>query len=91
MHDYNPLRGKIKEKLRTLYAFADKIGISTVSLNKRLNDEIPFSQVEIELATKALELTNDEVIRLFLRRNYRKLYNQPNKEKGGNHVSRGAL
>lgn len=91
MHDYNPLRGEIKEKLGTLYAFSDKIGISTVSLNKRLNDEIPFSQVEIELATKALELTNDEVIRLFLRRNYRKLYNQPNKEKGGNHVSRGAL
>lgn len=72
MHDYNPLRGKIKEKLGTLYAFADKIGISTVSLNKRLNDEIPFSQVEIELATKALDLTNDEVIRLFFTKRIQK-------------------
>ncbi len=72
MHDYNPLRGKIKEKLGTLYSFADKIGISTVSLNKRLNDEIPFSQVEIELATKALDLTNDEVIRLFFTKKIQK-------------------
>ena len=45
--DYSKLRGKIKEIFGTQDAFADAIGIGRVSLSKRLNSTLEFSQDEI--------------------------------------------
>lgn len=45
--NYQKLRGKIKEVCKTQEDFALKLGIGRVSLSKRLNNQIEFTQEEI--------------------------------------------
>lgn len=52
--DYSKLRGKIKEVCKTESEFAKKLGISSVSLSKRLNCQIGFSESEIYKSCKIL-------------------------------------
>lgn len=61
MYDYSKLNGKIKEVYRTQEAFAKKIGIGTVSLNKRLNNKLEFSQTEMLDACEALGVEKEEI------------------------------
>lgn len=65
MFDYSKLRGKIKEKCGTLEVFADAIGISPTSLNKRLKNEIPFSQNEIYKASQLFGTDPEENDQIF--------------------------
>ena len=48
MRDYSLLRGRIKEKLKNEYVLAEKLNCSKATLSKKLNDEVDFTQSEIE-------------------------------------------
>lgn len=55
-YDYSRLRGKIKEKCGTESKFAELMGMCRVSLSKRLNNMLEFSQGEMIRACKILEI-----------------------------------
>ena len=61
MFDYSKLRGRIKEKMDSQDALASAIGIGRVSLSKRLNNKLEFSQNEIKAAAVALEIDANEI------------------------------
>jgi len=65
IYEYAKLRGRIIEKFGTLYAFAEKIGISNVGMSKKLNGKIGFSQQDIEEWAKELEIPKAEYIDYF--------------------------
>lgn len=54
--DYSKLRGKIKEVYRTEKAFAEALGISTVSLSSKLNGIVQFTQREIDRSCELLDI-----------------------------------
>lgn len=56
MYTYSKLRGRITEKFGTQGALAEALGISAVSVNKKLNGATGFSQEDIESWAKALEI-----------------------------------
>lgn len=47
IYDYSKLRGKIKETFGTQTAFANRIGINEVTLSKKLNNNLEFTQKEM--------------------------------------------
>lgn len=63
--DYSKLKGRIKEKCGTQDNFAEKIGIGRVSLSKRLNNQIEFSQDEMFKACKVLGISENEIPSIF--------------------------
>jgi transcriptional regulator with XRE-family HTH domain len=60
MYEYRKLRGRIVEKFRTQEEFANAIGISVVSVSKKLNGDTGFSQSDIENWSKILEIKREE-------------------------------
>lgn len=56
MVTYAKLRGRIVEKFGSQSAFAKKLGISQVSLSRKLNCEVGFSQQDIIKWADALEI-----------------------------------
>lgn len=63
--DYSKLRGKIKEVCGTQENFAQRIGIGTVSLSKRLNNQLDFTQREITTACDVLNIPMDKASEYF--------------------------
>lgn len=59
--NYNKLRGRIKEVCGTQDVFAEKLGISRVSLSQRLNNILEFTQEEIYKACEILNISMEEV------------------------------
>lgn len=59
--NYQKLRGRIKEKCGTQDDFAEKMKIGRVSLSKRLNNQLDFSQDEIYRACKTLDIDIKDV------------------------------
>lgn len=59
--NYNKLRGKIKEVCGNQDVFANKLGIGRVSLSKRLNNQIEFTQEEIYNTCEILGIKLDEI------------------------------
>ena len=59
--DYRKLRGKIKEKCGTQSIFANLIGLSEVSVSNKLNNNVEWSQEEIEDAVRVLEIPLAEI------------------------------
>lgn len=59
--DYSKLRGKIKEVYGTQDNFATKLGIGRVSLSKRLNNVLDFSQEEINRSCDILGINKEEI------------------------------
>ena len=57
--DYSRLRGKIREVFKTEGSFAQALGISAVSLSAKLNNQVPFTQVEIDKACELLGISTD--------------------------------
>ena len=51
---YAKLRGKIREVFGTQEAFAEAIGMNTVSLSQRLNGKLEWKISEIALSCKVL-------------------------------------
>lgn len=52
--DYSKLRGKIKEVFGTQENFAAAMVMSTVTLSAKLNNKIPWTQEEMNLACQLL-------------------------------------
>lgn len=59
--DYSRLRGRIKEKCDTQDKFSQRMGIGKVSLSKRLNNQLDFSQDEMFKACDILDIDKDEI------------------------------
>lgn len=53
---YNKLRGRIVEKFKTNAAFAEKLGISEVSMSKKLSCKTGFSQDDIVSWSELLDI-----------------------------------
>lgn len=58
---YQKLRGKIKEVCGTQDCFAKKLGIGRVSLSQRLNNQLEFSQSEIQSSCRILKLSKSDI------------------------------
>lgn len=54
--EYAKLKGRIVEKYGTREKFADIIGLSTTSLSLKLNGKTSFSQSDILLWCRALDI-----------------------------------
>jgi hypothetical protein len=61
VYDYSKLRGKIREVYKTQSNYAKDLGIGRVSLSKRLNSQLQFSQDEILNSIKLLGLNNKDI------------------------------
>ena len=53
---YNKLKGRIVEKFGTQGNFADFLGISEVTVSKKLNGKVEFGQGDIILWCDALDI-----------------------------------
>ncbi|MDO5696203.1 MAG: DUF739 family protein [Eubacteriales bacterium] len=53
-YDYSKLRGLIREHYGTQGKFAKELGLSTVSLSGRLNNQLTFKQSEMLMRMKLL-------------------------------------
>lgn len=60
-YDYSKLRGRIKEKFGTQENFAEALNIGTVSLSKRLNCSLEFSQNEINRSVEILDIPREQI------------------------------
>lgn len=65
IYDYSRLRGRIREKYGTETAFAEKMGVSTVTLSSKLNNRKAFTQPEIFEAMGLLGIHRDQISDFF--------------------------
>ncbi len=54
--DYSLLRGKIREVFKTEGAFAEAMNISHTTLSAKLNNQIQFTQLEMQKACELLDI-----------------------------------
>lgn len=59
--DYSKLLGRIKEKYDTQEKLAEKSQMSLVSLNKKLNNVVDFSQSDIFDLSELLEIEVNQI------------------------------
>lgn len=64
-YDYSKLRGAIKEKYNTQERFAKQLNISKAMLSCKLNNHAQFTQDEIKMATKLLNIPPNEIATYF--------------------------
>lgn len=62
----NILKSKLSLRERTRRDLAKALGLSEVSTNKKVNGTIKFSLNEVKKIKEYLNLTNDEVVEIFL-------------------------
>ena len=62
---YNVLKLKIKDKKLNYQKLAKELRISESGLNKKINGKNYFTQSEIYKIKELLELTDNELIRIF--------------------------
>lgn len=60
-YDYSKLRGRIVEYYGKQSNFAESMHLSKVSLNKKLNNKVKFTQDEIRLMIDKLNIKKIEV------------------------------
>lgn len=60
-YDYSKLAGRIVEVCKTRKQFASKMGISEVSLSKKLTNKVGFSQEDIEKARTILGIPDSAI------------------------------
>mgnify|MGYP000545815723 FL=1 len=65
MRDYSLLRGRIKEKLKNEYVLAEKLNCSKATLSRKLNDEVDFTQSEIENVCVILDIERIDISSYF--------------------------
>ena len=59
--DFSKLRGKIKEKYNTQNNFSNAIGIGRTTLSEKLNSKSCFTNKEIVLICKSLDIPFQEI------------------------------
>ena len=62
---YNVLKLKIKDKKLNYQKLAKELRISESGLNKKINGKNYFTQLEIYKIKELLELTDNELIKIF--------------------------
>lgn len=62
---YAELRGLIRQHFGTIANFAKALGISSASLNEKLQGRVQFKQCEIAKAMELFDLTPDDAARIF--------------------------
>ncbi|BBM56484.1 toxin-antitoxin system, antitoxin component, Xre family [Leptotrichia trevisanii] len=62
----NKLRGKMAENRLTQKKLAGKMGLSERSVNRMLTKRKPFNNNEILQLKKILNLTNEEILEIFI-------------------------
>ena len=62
---YNILKEKIREKKLSYKKLSEKMRISESGLNKKINGKNYFTQSEIYKIKELLELTDNELIKIF--------------------------
>lgn len=67
-YDYSKLSGKIVEVCRTQAIFARKMGLSERSISLKLNNKVPFNQLEIEKAMDILKIDAEEMQKYFFKK-----------------------
>lgn len=60
MYKYNKLKGRIVEKFESQKNFAEALGLSLVSVSKKLNGITGFSQRDIEEWSRLLNIEKEE-------------------------------
>lgn len=60
VYEYRKLRGLIVEKFGTQEKFALKLGVSSISVNRKLNCATGFSQKDIEEWSDALGISKED-------------------------------
>ena len=60
MFIYNKLRGRIIEKFGSMESFAETLGISSVSLSKKMNNKMGISREEIVRWAELLDISVDD-------------------------------
>lgn len=63
--NYSKLRGRIKEIYNTQNDFARALGIGKVSLSKRLNGKLDFTQSEISKSAELLKIPFESITEYF--------------------------
>ncbi len=58
--DYSKLRGRIVEKFGTCDKFSEVLRLSTVSISKKLNSRVGFSQKDIIKWSELLDIEENE-------------------------------
>lgn len=64
-YDYSKLRGRIVEYYGNQSNFAESMHLSKVSLNKKLNNKVKFTQDEIRSMIKKLNINYTEIYDYF--------------------------
>ena len=62
----NILKSKLSLKEKTQKDLAKALGLSKVSVSKKVNGLLRFSLPEVKKVKDYLDLTNDEVVEIFL-------------------------
>lgn len=69
---YAKLRGKIREVFGTQEAFAEAVGMSTVSVSQRLNNKLEWKTSEIVKACQVLGIPLDKAAEYFFTKEVKK-------------------
>lgn len=59
--NYEKLRGRIREKVRSDTVFAKRLGLSKTSLSLRLSNRLHFSQCDIYNSMRILQIPPEEL------------------------------
>ena len=62
----NILKSKLSLKEKTQKDLAKSLGLSKVSVSKKVNGVLRFSLPEVKKVKDYLDLTNDEVVEIFI-------------------------
>ena len=65
MYNYSKLLGLMREKNVTQENLAESVGMSEVTLNKKLNNNSQFKQSEMVAILKALSLPLTDIVTIF--------------------------
>ena len=65
--DYSKLLGKIKELYGTQERFANRMGISMVTLSNKINNKSEFTQNQITMACELLEIPSTMISDYFFK------------------------
>lgn len=63
--DYSALSGKIVEKFGTQYNFANAMQLSERSLSLKLNNKVPWKDIEIFKALELLGIESNDICKYF--------------------------
>lgn len=65
--DYSTLNGKIVEKFGTQYNFAQSMGLSERSISLKLNQKVPWKDIEICQVVTLLDIDFKEIPNYFFK------------------------